>query len=83
MKADWAHLKTAIERAIHSAENGERGSLRVHCKSAERMLKGARTAEGKDVLDKVHHAGTSLDLERAINFLKEALTVASAQVAEA
>lgn len=80
MQLDWGHLKTAIERGINSAENGERGSLRVHCGSAERMLKGAKTPEGKEVLDKVHHAATSIDLKKAVEYLQAALVTATAQV---
>ena len=80
MQLDWAKLKSAIERGITSAERGERGSLRVHCGSAERMLKGVKTAEGKEVLDKVHHAGVSIDLAKAVEYLQAALQTANAQV---
>ncbi len=80
MKLDWAHLKTAIERGLHSAKEEERGGLRVHCGSAERMLKGAKDNTAKEILDKVHHAKTSIDLDRAVGFLEEALTLVSKEV---
>ena len=80
MKLDWAQLKTAIERGLNSAKNEERGGLRVHCGSAERMLKGAKDNAAKEVLDKVHHAKTSIDLDRVVGFLEEALTLASKEV---
>jgi len=80
MKLDWAQLKTAIERGLNSAKNEERGGLRVHCGAAERMLKGAKDNAAKEVLDKVHHAKTSIDLDRAVGFLEEALVLASKEV---
>jgi alkylhydroperoxidase/carboxymuconolactone decarboxylase family protein YurZ len=73
MKIDWAHVKQAVERGIHSAENGERGGVRVHTGSAERMLKGARDDLSKQIIDHVHHARNSLDTTRAIEYLKKAL----------
>ncbi len=78
MQIDWGNLKTAIERGMVSAERGERGSLRVHCGSAERMLKGVRTEEGKQMLDKIHHAGHSIDLAKSVEHLKEALVMVEA-----
>mgnify|MGYP001815331779 CR=1 FL=1 len=80
MQSEWANLKTAIERALKSAEKGERGGLRVHCGSAERMLKGAKTPEGKDVAGKVHSAMTSIDLKHAVEHLEAALAIATAKV---
>lgn len=80
MQVDWGNLKTAIERGMVSAERGERGSLRVHCGSAERMLKGVKTDEGKEVLDKVHHAGHSIDLAKSLEHLKAALLMVTPYV---
>ena len=80
MKLDWAQLKTAIERGLNSAKHEERGGVRVHCGSAERMLKGARDNAAKEVLDKVHHAKTSIELDRAIGFLEEALALVEKEV---
>ena len=73
MQVDWAHLKTAVERGLHSAEKGEQGSVRVHCGAAERMLKGARDDVAKKVLDAVHHAKVSLEPTRAVEYLKKAV----------
>jgi len=75
MKLDWAQLKTAIERGLNSAKNDERGGVRVHCGSAERMLKGQKDGTAKLVLDKVHHARTSIDLTRAVSLLEEAVAL--------
>jgi len=80
MKLDWAQLKSAIERGLNSAKNDERGGVRVHCGSAERMLKGARGDTAKEILDKVHHAKTSIDVERAVGFLEEALALVTKEV---
>ena len=73
MKVDWAHVKQAVERGLNSAEKGERGGIRVHCGSAERMLKGSRDELAKQVMDSVHHARTSLETPRAQEYLKKAL----------
>lgn len=80
MKLDWAQLKTAIERGLNSAKNDERGGVRVHCGSAERMLKGAKGDSAKEILDKVHHAKTSIEVDRAVGFLEEALNLVSKEV---
>lgn len=80
MKLDWAQLQTAIQRGLNSAKNEERGGLRVHCGSAERMLKGAKDSAAKEVLDKVHHAKTSIDLDRAVGFLEEAVALVAKEV---
>jgi hypothetical protein len=80
MTLDWAHLKTAIERGLHAAQKGERGSMRVHCGAAERMLKGAKEPRAKDVLECVHHAKVSLDLEKAAEHLGKAMETVAAAV---
>lgn len=80
MKLDWAQLKTAIERGLNSAKNEERGGVRVHCGSAERMLKGQKDGTAKLVLDKVHHARTSIDLSRAVGLLEEAVALVTKEV---
>lgn len=72
MQVDWDKVKSAIERAMNSATKGERGGLRIHCDSAERMLKGVKTDVGKEVASCVHHAKSSLDLDRAQEHLKKA-----------
>jgi len=72
MKVDWAKLKTTIERALHSAEKGEQGSIRVHVKSAESQLKGAKEGPTKELLDHLHKAGNSIDVARAVEYLKKA-----------
>ena len=81
MKLDWGHLKTTVERGLHSAQNDERGGLRVHCTSAERMLKGAKDGVAKDVLDKVHRAKTSIEVSRAVQCMEEALALINQQMA--
>ena len=80
MKLDWAKLKSSIEHGLNSAKNDERGGVRVHCGSAERMLKGAKGDAAKEILDKVHHAKTSIEVSRAVGFLEEALTLVSKEV---
>ena len=80
MKLDWTQLKSAIERGLQAAKKEERGGLRVHCGSAERMLKGVKDSTAKEILDKVHHAKTSIDLGRAVDFLEEAFALVSKEV---
>jgi hypothetical protein len=73
MSIDWAHLKTAVERALHSAEKGERGSMRVHCRAAEGLVRGHKEGHLKEIAEQVHHAQSSLDMGRAKEFLQKAL----------
>jgi hypothetical protein len=84
MHQEWPHLKTAIERAIHAVETNERGGLRVHCGSAERIAgnivkhsKGDEKDHAKKVETDVHKAKSSIELTRALPFLQEALSLAS------
>ena len=72
MKVDWDKVKISVERCLNAAKNGERGSMRVHCNTVERMLKGAKNNGAPEILDHVHHASTSIDTDRAIEFLEKA-----------
>ncbi len=72
MNVDWGKVKQAIERSLHAAEKGERGSLRVHCSSAERMLHGGKEPAAKEILGLIHHAGSSIDLAHAVEQLQKA-----------
>jgi hypothetical protein len=73
MKIDWAQVRTAVERGLHAAEAGEKGSLRVHCGSAEHMLERAGDAKTKELHDLVHKAKSQLDPTKAVDILKKAL----------
>ena len=75
MKIDWGHVRQAVERGLHSAEAGERGGMRVHCGSAERMLHGTKDDTGKQVLELVHKAKSSLETSRGVDMLKQALAL--------
>ena len=72
MKVDLEQLKTAIDRGINSAENDERGGVRVHCGAAERMLKKAKREPLKTVLQKVHGAKTAIEVSTSLKYLREA-----------
>ena len=72
MQVDMEKVKLAVERSLNAAKNGERGSMRVHCKSLERMLKGAKNNGAPEILDNVHHASTSIDTARAVEYLEKA-----------
>lgn len=82
MKLDWGHLKITIERALNSAQHEEHGSLRVHCHAAERALEKAKSSTAKTILDKVHHAGTAIELTKAVEYLREAQTLVAAEAPE-
>ncbi|MFV1959012.1 MAG: hypothetical protein ACC662_06320 [Planctomycetota bacterium] len=73
MTLDWNQLRTAVARGLHSANEGNQGSVRIHCKAAERMLKGAKDGNAPQILDHVHHAATSLDATRAAEYLQKAV----------
>ena len=79
MNTDWASVKTTVERCLNSAKKGERGGLRVHCTALERMLKGAKNGSAKEVMDAVHHARTSIDIDKAVEHLEKALELASSE----
>jgi len=79
MNLDWTSVKTTVERCLNSAKKGERGGLRVHCTALERMLKGAKNDTAKEVMDAVHHAKTSIDVEKSVEYLEKALQLATSE----
>ncbi len=80
MNLDWASVKTTVERCLNSAKKGERGGLRVHCTALERMLKGAKDSTAKEVMDAVHHAKTSIDVDKSVEYLEKAIALMPTEV---
>lgn len=78
MKLDWDKLRTSVERALKAAQEDERGSMRVHCKAAEKHLKGAKQAPAPEILKHVHHASTAIESSRSVEDLQQALELISA-----
>lgn len=78
MKLDWEKLRTTVERALNAARENERGSLRVHCKAAETLLKGVKQAPAPEILQRVHHASTAIESSRAAEDLEQAMTLITA-----
>ena len=78
MKLDLEKTRQVVERALHSAQQGERGGVRVHCRAAEKLLKGVKTPPGPEVLQKVHHASTAIETSLAVKDLEQALDLLGA-----
>ena len=75
MKLDWEKAKITVERALRAAREDERGSMRVHCKAADTLLKGVKVAPAPDVYAHVHRASTAIETSLAIEELEKALNL--------
>jgi hypothetical protein len=73
MKLDLEKTRQTVERALHAAREGERGGVRVHCRAAEKLLKGVKTPPAPEVLKRVHHASTAIETSLAVQDLEQAL----------